>query len=154
MAYEKLREIIRIFERNLGALKENEITCCGITMTQCHALVEIGRAKKISLIDLANLLDLENSTMSRTVNGLVDSGYVRRDINPEDRRYVTISLEEKGHVLYESIEKEMSQYFKGIYESIPKNKREQVIESLEILLEAIRLKDCCEQIFKPRCRYE
>ena len=36
-AYGKLREVVRIFERNLGALKENEITCCGITMAQCHA---------------------------------------------------------------------------------------------------------------------
>lgn len=143
-AYEKLREIIRIFERNLGALKANEITCCGITMAQCHALVEIGRAENISLNELANILDLDNSTMSRTVNGLVDNGYAKRDINPKDRRYVTISLEEKGYGLFEGIESEMNEYFKKVYETIPENKRDQVIESLEILLKSIKMNDCCK----------
>ncbi|QUH26484.1 MarR family winged helix-turn-helix transcriptional regulator [Serpentinicella alkaliphila] len=143
-AYEKLREIIRIFERNLGALKANEITCCGITMAQCHALVEIGRAENISLNELANILDLDNSTMSRTVNGLVDNGYAKRDINPKDRRYVTISLEEKGYGLFEGIESEMNEYFKKVYETIPEKKRDQVIESLEILLKSIKINDCCK----------
>lgn len=141
---EQLREIIRIFERNLGVLKENEITCCGITMAQCHALVEIGRAKCISLNELAQLLNLENSTMSRTVNGLVNSGLVKRGIDLTDRRYVTISLEERGTILFESIENGMNQYFKEVYYSIPDHKREQVMESLEILLEAIRKNDCCK----------
>jgi len=143
-AYGKLREVVRIFERNLGALKENEITCCGITMAQCHALVEIGRARSISLNELASILNLENSTMSRTVNGLVDNDFVKRDINAEDRRYVTISLKEKGSTLFESIEKEMNQYFKNVYESIAENKREQVIESLGLLLTAIKQNDCCK----------
>ncbi len=133
----QLREMIRILERKLGILQEKEYSCCDITLGQCHALVEIGRAKSISLIELAELLNLENSTMSRTVNNLVTSGLAKREIDPQDRRYVTISLTESGSRLFEGIEVDMNSYFGKVYESIPENKKQQVLESLQILIDAI-----------------
>jgi hypothetical protein len=38
-----LREVIRLLERKLGLLDELEASCCGVTFSQCHAVVEIGR---------------------------------------------------------------------------------------------------------------
>jgi DNA-binding MarR family transcriptional regulator len=137
----QLRELIRILERKLGILNENEFTCCEISMSQCHALVEIGRAKNIFLNELADILNLEKSTMSRTVNNLVANELVKRDIDPLDRRYVTIVLTDKGKKLFEEIEEEMNIYFTKIYETIPDSKREQVMESIQILLEAIDRND-------------
>lgn len=138
----QLRELIRTLERKLGVLKENEVSCCSITLGQCHALVEIGRAESISLNELAELLNLENSTMSRTVNNLVTAGLVKRDIDPKDRRYVTISLTESGIKLFNDIEENMNSYFGRVNDSIPENKRMLVLEGLQILLEAI---DNCER---------
>lgn len=139
----QLRELIRIFERKLGILQEAEFSCCEITLGQCHALVEIGRSKSISLNELAELLNLENSTMSRTVNNLVTSELAKRDIDPKDRRYVTISLTDSGRKLYEGIEDGMNLYYRKVYESIPEDKKEQVLESMKILLEAIGKNECC-----------
>ncbi|MBK1813944.1 MarR family transcriptional regulator [Clostridium sp. YIM B02505] len=140
----KLRELIRMLERKLGILQDNGYSCCKITMSQCHALVEIGRAKGIALNKLAELLNLENSTMSRTVNNLVANELVKRDIDPQDRRYVTISLTDKGNDIYQGIEEEMNLYFAKVYETIPSDKRQQVLESIDILLEAIDKSNCCE----------
>jgi DNA-binding MarR family transcriptional regulator len=140
----QLREMVRILERKLGILQESEFSCCGITMAQCHALVEIGRAKSISLNELAELINLENSTMSRTVNNLVTNELAKRDIDPQDRRYVTISLTESGQKLYEGIEEGMNLYFSKVYHSIPESKREQVMESVQILLDAIGENECCK----------
>lgn len=140
----RLRELIRMLERKLGILQDSGFSCCQITMSQCHALVEIGRAKGISLNKLAELLNLENSTMSRTVNNLVANELVKRDIDPQDRRYVTISLTDKGSEIYQGIEEEMNLYFKKIYETIPADKRQQVLESIDILLESIDKSSCCE----------
>ncbi len=133
----QLRELIRILERKLGILQEKQVSCCDITLGQCHALVEIGRAKSISLNELAELLNLENSTMSRTVNNLVTLELAKRDIDPKDRRYVTISLTDSGSRLFEGIEVDMNSYFGKVYGSIPENKKQQVLESLQILIEAI-----------------
>lgn len=133
----QLRELIRILERRLGALEDEQITCCGVTMAQCHALVEVGRANNISLNELAELLTLENSTMSRTVNNLVNSDLVNRQIDHQDRRYITISLTESGQKLFNDIEESRNDYYEKILAIIPEHKREQVLESMQLLLEAI-----------------
>lgn len=135
---DNLREMLRILVRNLGILDKSDASCCGVSMTQCHAIVEIGRAKKISLIDLSDLLELEKSTMSRTINNLVDDGYVTREVDSSNRRYVSIQLTDKGLEVFQSIEDSMHQYYGNIFQSIPEDKRNQVLESLEILVKSIK----------------
>ena len=133
----QLREAIRQMERKLGVLEECNVSCGGVTMTQCHALVEIGRAKSISLIELSELLNLDNSTMSRTVNNLVNNGLVERELDKKDRRYVTIKLSESGSNVFNTIETNMNSFYLKVFRSIPNDKQEQVLEGMEILLEAI-----------------
>lgn len=135
---DNLRELLRILVRNLGILEKSDTSCSGVTIAQCHAIVEIGRAQNISLIELADLLGLEKSTMSRTINNLVEAGIVKRDIDSENRRYISIQLTEKGTEIYKSIEDSMYGYYSTIYKSIPEDKRMQVLESLEILVRAIK----------------
>ncbi|WMJ77536.1 MULTISPECIES: MarR family winged helix-turn-helix transcriptional regulator [unclassified Sedimentibacter] len=140
---EVLRELIRILVRDLGALEKNDASCCGVSLAQCHAIVEIGRKEKISLVDLASLLGLDKSTMSRTINNLVKSNLVIRDIDMENRRYVIIQLTEKGSSVFRNIEESMDEYYKCIFNSIPENKRSQVIESLQLFKEAVESNNCC-----------
>lgn len=139
----ELREMIRFLMRRLGVWEKSEASCCGITLGQCHALVEIGRAGEISLNELAELLNVDNSTMSRTVNNLVNNELIERLINPEDRRYVKIVLTEKGRQKFKEIEENMENYFRHILETIPEDKHQQVVESLRLLMLAIEKANCC-----------
>lgn len=138
-----LRELIRILVRNLGILEKGEATCCGVTVSQCHAIVEIGRAEQISLNDLAELLALDKSTMSRTINNLVDSGLAIRELHAEDRRFVSIKLTNEGIKVFENIESSMEYYYNSIFSSIPEDKREQVLESLQLIIDAAKNNKCC-----------
>lgn len=133
-----LRELLRILVRNLGILEKSDASCCGVTIAQCHAIVEIGRIKKISLIELADLLGLDKSTMSRNINNLVEAGLVKRDIDLENRRYITIQLTDQGTKVFKSIEANMYKYYTSIFKSIPEGKRDQVLESLEILVKSLK----------------
>ncbi len=139
----QLRELIRVLERKLGILEDSEMSCCGLTLAQCHALVEIGRAERISLIDLANTIGLDTSTMSRTVNNLVTKKMAKRELDPSDRRYITIQLTTAGSLSFREIEMSMETYFQKIYEAIAEKDRQPVLESLSILLKAIDESDCC-----------
>lgn len=132
--YFRFREFIRLLEVKLGLLSDGEMSCCGVTMTQCHAIVEIGREKDISLNKLSDLLNLDNSTMSRTVNNLVNGGLASRELDPQDRRYVTITLTDEGSKVFNQIETGMNAYFQNIYTKIPEQKRDQVLESLQLLI--------------------
>lgn len=141
----QLRELVRMMERKLGVLEDGEMACCGVSLAQCHALVEIGRAGALSLVELSKLLNLDNSTMSRTVNNLVSNSLAERELDPQDRRYVTIKLTPAGMLSYREIESNMEEYFVQIVTAIPEGKQAQVLESLDILLKAISESECCSK---------
>ncbi|MDF2887895.1 MAG: transcriptional regulator [Lacrimispora sp.] len=134
-----LRELIRILVRDLGILEKSDASCCGVSLTQCHAIVEIGREERISLVDLSSLLGLDKSTMSRTINNLVESDFVIRESDMENRRYIIIQLTEKGESIYQNIEESMEEYYRGIFHAIPEDKRNQVLESLQLLKDAVEI---------------
>lgn len=140
---QNLRELIRVLIRNLGVLEKGDASCCGVTITQCHAIAEIGRKERISLIDLADLLCVDKSTMSRTIDNLVEAELAVRDLDQENRRYVTIQLTDDGQSVFRNIEDSMALYFTSILEEIPEEKRDQVFESLRLLTEAAQKVKCC-----------
>ncbi|MEK4510829.1 MarR family transcriptional regulator [Paenibacillus anaericanus] len=138
-----LRNLIRVLDKNIGALEKTKLICCGATIGQCHAVLEIGFAGEISLIDLANLLNLDKSTMSRTVNNLVTDELVERVTDPENRRYVKLMLSKNGQMLNERINSVLDLYFENVMNDIPEDKREQVAESLVLLINALNKNNCC-----------
>lgn len=138
-----LRELIRVLVRNLGILEKNDASCCSVTVGQCHAIVEIGRVGSISLTDLSDLVGVDKSTMSRTINNLVEDSLVIRDIDEDNRRYVNIQLTDSGRMIYNNIENTMNTYYQGIFDAIPEDKRNQVLESLQILKDAVKNHQCC-----------
>jgi len=140
--WSELRELLRKLVRKLGGLDKTQFSCCGITLAQCHTLVEIGRAGTISLNDLSEKLGLDNTTLSRTVNNLVQEELATRSLNQKDHRYVNITLTSKGYDLFENIETNMDQYYQRIMESIPFDKRNQIIESLSIILQSMEQNPC------------
>jgi DNA-binding MarR family transcriptional regulator len=139
----ELRELVRLLARNIGVLDKGEASCCGTTIGQCHAITEIGRAHGLTLNELSDILKLDNSTISRTINNLVDQKLVTRETDPEDRRYVKLKLTDKGISVYETIENSMDLYYRAILKDIPEEKHSQVIESLTLLIKATNNNKCC-----------
>ena len=138
-----LRELVRVLVRHLGILEKSDAMCCGVSLAQCHAIVEIGRKGTINLNDLAELLGVDKSTMSRTINNLVESGLAARETDGGDRRYVAIRLTEDGFKFFENTESGMERYFQDVLERIPEEKRGQVLESLALLTAAVGHGSCC-----------
>lgn len=138
-----LRELLRILVRDLGILEKSDASCCGISIAQCHAIVEIGRRGKITLVELADLLGLDKSTMSRTINNLVEADLVLRELDMENRRYVIIQLTDNGRTVFKNTEENMNSYFQSVFSSIPEDKRNQVLESLQLLTSAVEASRRC-----------
>ena len=139
-----LREVVRVLVRNLGLLERSESGCCGVTLTQCHAIVEIGRSEETNLNSLAELLNLDKSTMSRTIDNLVKQNLALRQTRTENRRYISIKLTEKGYEIFRSIEKSMEDYYNNIISLVPRDKKNQVLESLHILTDIVKTNKCCD----------
>jgi DNA-binding MarR family transcriptional regulator len=143
LAYE-LGESVRLFVKNMGLLEKSELSCCGVSFSQYNAILEIGNAGEVNLNDLADLLNLDKSTLSKTVNNLVGCGWVTRETDAKDRRYITIALTDQGAKVYEGVKEALEAYYIKIYEAIPEEKREQVVESVELLLDILNKGKCCE----------
>ena len=91
----QLREILRVLDQELYL--QNHASCCnGISMAQCHTLLEIEKNGEITVSDLARNLSLDKSTVSRTVDGLVNIKMVNRVIPEENRRLAMINLTDSG----------------------------------------------------------
>lgn len=131
------RELIRILERKLGLLNKQDQCCSEVTLAQCHALVEIGRSKTISLKELSNLLGLDISTMSRTVESLVKKDFVFRSPSKVDRRSIDIELTDKGLNIFNQIETKMNNEFKNIFEKIPTEDQSTAFSGLSIIIDAL-----------------
>jgi DNA-binding MarR family transcriptional regulator len=131
-----LRESLRSLVRRLGLLERSDAGG-DVTLAQCHAIVEIGRAGSLNLNTLAASLCVDKSTMSRMVGNLESAGFAARDPNHGDRRYLTIRLTDEGQTYYRETEAAMEAYYAAVLNRIPAPKRQQVLDSLSLLNEAL-----------------
>jgi len=142
------RELMRQLQRNLGWLSKSDAACCGVTVAQCHSLLAIGKAESINMIELANMLGLDTSTVSRTIDNMRRNQLVKRKANRKDRRYITLSLTDKGEKIYNNINCTFDSYYSKVFAAIPVEKHEQIIESIYLLTAALAEDEnytCCAE---------
>jgi DNA-binding MarR family transcriptional regulator len=140
-AIERFRAKLREIERAVWMQTKSEALCCGVTMAQCHAIMEIDAAGELNLKDLAFRLGLDNSTLSRTVESLVKDGLAERTPSAKDRRASVIRLNEKGRMAHDRINSTWNRICRDMFRDIPREKHRPLVESVSILAEL--LAGCC-----------
>lgn len=132
--------------RKLNLLNKDQKVCYGLTIPQCYTIETLGRKGKMTMNELSRELGTAISTVTRVVDLLVRDEVVGRSDNPEDRRKVCIELTEKGRELEQKLKKCSEDYSREILTAIPRGKRENVLESLELLNQAVDRvkKKCCK----------
>ena len=144
----KFREILRSFEREIF-VQTNECCCGGVTLAQCHALLEIENKKTESVTELAKTLDLDKSTVSRTVDGLVNMGYIDRTIPNENRRTSVLSLTESGQNVCLSINANNDKFIGDTLSILTDSEKEELIRMFEkITNQMISLRTACCSPYK------
>lgn len=140
------REYTRELERNLDNMNTTDCCKCLVTTSQCFLVVEIGRSPGICVKELAKVLKLDKSAVSRAVEELVQKGFVIREPSKTDRRSVVLTLTKEGEARFNKIENDMYDKFKEVFSRIPKDKQDQVLEALRIYNEACdKVEDkCCD----------
>jgi DNA-binding MarR family transcriptional regulator len=139
-------ELVRIC-RHFGVF-EREMVCCGtVTVPQCLVLQQLrGGAQDVST--LATYAGSSNSAMTRLVDGLERNGWTERTRDEDDRRRVHVSLTPAGSEQAEQLYQQTDAVVAQLFEHIPKKKRRQVIESMQLLRQAMdaksdAIRDCC-----------
>ena len=118
------REILRIFDQEL--FLQNSASCCkGISMAQCLTLLEIEKSSSSSISQLAERLSLDKSTVSRTVDGLVNIRMVNRVTPKENRRTALVNLTETGKEVCATINYTSDSYISEILRDFSEEEQEE-----------------------------
>ena len=133
----KFREDLRRFERQVASQFKGSSCCSGVTLAQCHVLLEIEAREEPCLGELAQSLGLDKSTLSRTVDGLVNIGLVERDFHPKDRRSVQLSLTFQGQNTCRRINESNDELFKRVLARIKPDRRLTILEGFHELVAAM-----------------
>jgi DNA-binding MarR family transcriptional regulator len=130
----RFRRHLRQFERVTHAQLKS--CCANVTLAQCLVLLEIDENGQLTMSQLASRLRLDNSTLSRTVEGLVQRKLVERLREDEDRRLVRIRLTSEGRSVSRSIHQENDGHYVRVFKKIPASRRGTVLKSFETLVQA------------------
>ena len=136
-AYE-LEHTLATFVRAFG-LHQAEQTPCGVSVSvsEAHALTELGRTNGLTQSELVSFLRLEKSTVSRLVKGLAAKNWLRRDAHPADGRAHLLVLTSEGEKKTTQIAAARREKFAALTQLLPETKRDAVLAALSTLVEAI-----------------
>lgn len=134
------RADLRVLEREVELSMTSEAGCCGVTFAQCHLLLEVERRGQTSVTELAGALELDKSTLSRTVDAACRAGLIDRTVDPSSRRQQVLSLTEAGKKTADTINRQCDTSYTRLFDFIPASKRGMVVQSVALLAEAMRLK--------------
>ncbi len=131
------RKSLRLFER-LTAQQLKEDSCCrGVTLAQCHTILEIEDLGQATTVELSKRLGLDKSTLSRTVDGLVNIGLLERIPHPTDRRFNLLLLTPKGQEVADHINQSNDEFYRRVFEGIESERHNEIIDNFEKLVWAI-----------------
>jgi DNA-binding MarR family transcriptional regulator len=142
---EKMNRLTKDLLRKLQMRDRNEITCCGVSVSQCYALEALGEHGEMTMVQLARKMFLDKSTMTRVVDGLIQRELVARRYDDNDRRIIRVALTGAGRKLVAEIRTQQINSLRQILERIPAPERHRLVEALETLSTAVHdwLATCC-----------
>ena len=132
---EQLIALIRAF-----GLHRPDQTPCGepVAVAEAHALMELAQGVPLSQNDLAARLHLEKSTVSRLVGILESRGWIARSRSAQDGRARELRLTDTGQQMAAELAEARRAKFARVFDAIPETDRAAVLESLQMLVEAMR----------------
>lgn len=121
-----LMELLRQGDRLLGSR--------AISMTEALALHHLDHSGPCSQQELAAVLGIDKSTMSRAVTALAEAGAIDRTRAEGNRRVVIVSITAQGHQLHRDIGETMSARTCGVLEAMTESERKALEVGLAALL--------------------
>ena len=91
IASECLCRRVRALSRRITAYYDEALRDTGLTANQLTVLVAVERAGEIAAVDLGELLEMEKSTISRTVTRMIDRGWLAASAGTARRRTLTLT---------------------------------------------------------------
>lgn len=101
-----------------------------MSLSQVFALQEL-ETQTLTITELAEKLQLERSSVSRLIDGLVKGGFVSRELNENNRREVVLTLTEKGANSIQRVRDQSVQFYNAILGKMSESEQTSFYESFK-----------------------
>jgi putative acetyltransferase len=140
-----LRRASREVVRELGFL-EPHFDAAGVSHSQCHALIELEHHGRLTSGELATLLNLDPSTMSRTIAQLEESGLITSRSDDLDKRKKPLELTAKGKKKVELIHSSANRQVQETLCLLGTEDRETVVRGMALYAKALARRRAQQQL--------
>jgi DNA-binding MarR family transcriptional regulator len=110
----------------------------GLTVTQLRVLTHLNEREGLSNAELADLLYVTRPSVSALLERLERGGCIRREVAQNDRRGISIWLEERGRETVKNLRAETQDYAASLMEDLSPAEIDQLAASLNRLVESGR----------------
>ncbi|MFO7444748.1 MAG: MarR family transcriptional regulator [Ignavibacteriaceae bacterium] len=109
----------------------------GLTQAEFRCLRFFGTEESLNNKQIAARMGLSPSRLTRIVDGLVLKGYMTREIEPNDRRNMRVSLSKKGSIIVEQLNNAYVEIHREILEEIEDRQHEPLLTAMTHMLSAL-----------------
>ena len=108
----------------------------GLSMPQFGILMQLHHRGNCGIGDISERFDITSAAASQLVDKLVQSGFIKREEDPQDRRAKLLNLTDKGKELIQQGIEERYRWVDQLAERLTVEERVQVSEALNIMTRA------------------
>jgi DNA-binding MarR family transcriptional regulator len=108
----------------------------GLSMPQFSILMQLHHKGVCGLSDISERFDISSAAASQLVDKLVQSGFIKREEDPHDRRAKLLNLTDKGTELIQQGIEERYRWVDQLAERLTAEERIQVGDALNIMTRA------------------
>ncbi|MCI0556396.1 MAG: MarR family transcriptional regulator [Anaerolineae bacterium] len=108
----------------------------GLSMPQFSVMMQLHHRGNCAVGDISERFDITNAAASQLVDKLVQSGFIKREEDPQDRRAKMLNLTDKGRELIQRGIEERYRWVDQLSEKLTVEERAQVTDALNIMTRA------------------
>lgn len=120
------RALLGIIARSVASALEE------VTLPQLRVLVLLNNHGPLRMGALAERLNANPSTFTRSMDRMVNGGWVEREPNPNNRREVLLALTAQGRDIVDAVTKQRSSEIVGVLGKLSAQDRKDVLEALNM----------------------
>lgn len=125
--------IFQIGQQRQSAL-EADLAPLGLNFAKWRSLAFIQRLGSCSMKSLARLSGVHRTTLTRSIDRLVDDGLVIRSGSDSDRRKVMLELTDAGHAAFDAAEAIQRQFTDHVLAEVPDKVQRDLCRRLSVVL--------------------
>ena len=108
----------------------------GLSMPQFSVMMQLHHRGNCAVGDISERFDITNAAASQLVDKLVQSGFIKREEDPQDRRAKMLNLTDKGKDLIQRGIEERYRWVDQLSSKLTVEERDQVTDALNIMTRA------------------